>query len=350
MTGQVVHGGLTTEEREAYARRGIDLLDLSANLNPYGPLPAVVQAARDARLNDYPEADAMSLRRQYAAACALSPDQVLAGNGSTELFYLLARAFLHPGDRCVVAAPTFGEYAAAATSTGAEVRDVPCMTPEGTVDPDLLLRAVREDAPRMVFLCNPNNPTGALLPGRSVDELAAAICRTGGRLVVDEAYAAFAYPRDEASSPGSGRLIVRSLTKEHAIPGLRVGFLLGAPGDIAAVARHQPSWAVGAPAMAAGQVALEQPGFVRESAERLAATRSWLVSRLRDAGFTTADTWANFVLVEVGDGAAFRQRLLGRGFAVRDCASFGLPRHVRVAVPAEQDAAALVAAMEEVRE
>lgn len=344
MTGRVVHGGVTAEELAGAAAAGIELVDLSASLNPYGPHPDVLAAARAAEVRRYPEADAGTLRAAWAREWGLTPGEVLGGNGTSELIYLLCRALGRSG-RCLVFGPTFGEYAAAARAAGMDVVTGPHPGGAGA-EP---ARLVEEVEPALVFLCNPNNPTGALCPREDVAALAAAAARAGGRLVVDEAYMPFAWPEDERAAPAPGLLVLRSLTKIHAVPGLRLGFLLGPGDDIAAVEAQQPPWAVSAPAAAAGMAALGLEKFCRESARRVAATRARLFDALEVAGFGVRPSLANFLLVDVGDGAAFRAALLRRGFAVRDCASFGLPEFVRVAVPHERDAGRLIEAMMEVR-
>ena len=343
MSGRVVHGGVTEAELAAAAAAGIELVDLSASLNPYGPHPAVAAAAANATIGRYPEPDAAGLRRAWADRFGLEPGQLLAGNGTSELIYLLCRAFAGDGG-CLIFGPTFGEYAAAARAAGMSAVEAPYPARGGDAG-----RLFAELRPSIAFLCNPNNPTGELCSREQVEQLRRAAQAAGGRLVVDEAYMPFAWPEDERVQPAPGLLVLRSLTKVHAVPGLRLGFLLGTPGDIERVSAQQPPWSVSAPAAAAGMAALEQEEFCRESIRRVAATRAWLLDTLERSGFAVRPSLANFLLVRAGDGAAFRAQLLMRGFVIRDCASFGLPEWVRVAIPHERHAERLVHAMVEVR-
>lgn len=345
-TPTVVHGGVTEEELATYRLRGISLVDLSANLNPYGPLTRVLDAAGGAIVERYPEPDSATLCRAYAEFAGVAPAQVLAGSGSTELLYLLARAFLASGERCLIVGPTFGEYAAAAATAGADLRFCTAMQVDGSVNVCAMLRAIEESRPALVYLCNPNNPTGALLSPPEIEQITRAVQAAGGRLIVDEAYIDFASPLPPMSHPAAGHLVVRSLTKLHTIPGLRVGFLLGIEEDVDRVARHRPAWAVSAPATAAALAALNESRFAEESVRRVMATRGWLIERLRKAGFAVADSHANFVLVDVGNAKAFRARLMDEGFVVRDCTSFALPHHVRIAIPSDDYAEPLVRAFE----
>lgn len=345
MNTDAVHGGLTDAERETFGARGIEPVDLSASLNPYGPHPAVLAAAQRAPFHQYPSVSAAPLVQRYAQEHGVAVSQVIAGNGSSELIYLVARAFGAAGGTAVIMGPTFGEYSAAAAAAGMAVAEVRAMPEDGFIaNLDAVLAETARLRPRLVFVCTPNNPTGRALPDGAIETLTAAVATCGGRLLVDEAYVDFA--ACAGALPSTARLVLRSLTKLHAIPGLRLGFLLGMPGDVDAVRRQQPPWAVSAPALAAGLQALRERAFAADSIKRVTATRGRLVEHLREAGLAVTPSEANFVLVNVGDGVAFRDRMLDRGFAVRDCKSFGLPGHVRIAIPREDQLGRLLSAMD----
>ena len=343
MSGAVFHGSVSEQERAALAARGIVVTDLSASLNPYGPLDVVVQAAAQAVVARYPEADAWAVRAAYAERSGLPVAFVLTGNGSSELIYLALRAFSGPDASCLVIGPTFGEYAAAARAAGARV--VEWRVPDALLAPsvDALRTAIENVRPAVVCVCNPNNPTGLLFTRAEVELLTAAARAAGALLLLDEAYGEFTWPADERVLPAPGRLVLRTLTTLHTVPGLRIGFLLGEGGDIARVAALQPPWAVSAPACAAALAALREEAWEDECRQRIAATREALIADLHAAGVRLGPSRANALLLYVGDGAAFRARLLEAGFAVRDCASFGLPEYVRIAVPREEQCAALIA-------
>jgi len=350
MTARVIHGGVTAEELAQAAAAGTELVDLSASLNPYGPHPAVVEAARSAVLSRYPEADARTVREAYAKRHGLPLDYALTGNGSSELIYLVARAF-GTGRCCLVLGPTFGEYAAAARAAKMPISELRWFDPHQPQPPlDTILSEVTRLRPSLVFLCNPDNPTGALVIQSVIEALTAAVVAVGGCLIVDEAYMDFAWPEDESATTAPGRLVLRSLTKLHAIPGLRAGFLLGEPGDIERVAEQQPPWSLSAPAAAAVLQALNEGDVERESRRNIASTRSQLLDALTATGALVHPSHANFVLMNTGDAREFRQKLLARGFVARDCTSFGLPHHVRIAVPHEDNLVSLVAAINTVLE
>ena len=339
----VVHGGVTEGELAAARARGVELVDLSASVNPYGPHPEVIAAAQAAVMNRYPEPDGRTLRAAYAELAGVEPAQVLAGNGSTELLYLLARSYNGPA---FIVGPTFGEYRAACEAVGHEVSE---LSPGPSLRHDVtsVEQAIAAPRPGLVFVCNPNNPTGQLWSAAEVQRIAEATRSVGGTLLVDEAYMDFAGTECQHSRPGGGVLVLRSLTKLHAIPGLRLGFLLGDSDAIARVARQQPSWSVNAAAAAAGLAALRLTEWEDDCRARVVATREQLISALRDAGLPFLASRANFVLLEAGGATAFRARMIEFGWVLRDCTSFGLPRHVRIAIPRDDQVAALVGALKE---
>lgn len=317
----VAHGSVTAAELAAYGLSLDEVIDFSVNTNPLGAHASVLATIGQARWDRYPGDDEIPLRQRLADANGVQPTQVVLGNGSSELLWLLALAVLEPGQRAAVLAPTFGEYARAAMVAGADVIEV-TRTEELPAETGL------------VFLCNPNNPTGSYLDACAVERLLAAA--PGRLLVLDEAYASFApvrWPMELLLRRYENVVIVRSMTKDHALPGLRLGYLL-APSELAAsLELVRPPWSVNAGALRAGLCALEPAALAHVARARklVAESRELLTSGFRRLGFEVQPSHANFVLVEVGDGAAFRRALLGRGLVVRDCASFGLPGHVRVA-------------------
>jgi histidinol-phosphate aminotransferase len=315
----VVHGSVAAAELAALGLASSDILDFSVNTNPLGPAPRVLHAVRDTDWSRYPGDDEHPLRQCLAERADVAPEQVVLGNGSAELIWLIAIAGLCVGDRVGIVAPTFGEYARALRVVGA--------TPVEVGDP-------RQTPPvRALFVCNPNNPTGYY---RGRDEIEYLLAERPDRLLVlDEAYAPFVDERwpSEALLEFANLVILRSMTKDQALPGLRLGYLLAAPEVARAVEAVRPPWSVNAGALRAGLAALgpEPEGHVRQARCLVAQSRRLLTDGLADLGFAVEPSYANFVLVHVEDGARFRRELLPHGFVVRDCASFGLPDCVRIA-------------------
>lgn len=340
----VVHGGVDLAELAALGIDPIDVLDLSANLHPRGPHPHVLLAARDADLRHYPEPGAGSLRDAIAARSHLEPAQVLVTPGATAAIHLATGALLAPGEPCALWPPTFGEYAAAIEAAGGralEYRSEP---------PAFEVRTAIEHAP-LGILCNPNNPTGIYLTRAAVEQCATQL----GTLVLDVAYDAFvddAWDADDLVRAGAPVLVVHSMTKLHAVPGVRVGYVTGPAPLIARLARRQPAWSVSATALAAGDAMLTVEQAQRIAAREVSGTRALLADGLRAVGLpaglpadAVSEGRANFVLARVGDARAFRLALMKRGFLVRDCTSFGLPEWVRIAVPVEVAARRLLRAI-----
>ena len=337
----VMHGGAQEAELAAHGLRAEDVLDLSANLHPDGSDLAVIQAARSAPLDRYPHPEALPLRDAIAVAHGLDPATVLPTPGGTAGVHLVARALLRPNDRVTVVMPAFGEYAAATRNAGAMVTEVQTAPPAFALDTRALPRAA------LTFLCAPDNPTGRDL---SREEVMRAVEATGGTVVLDAAYEAFAdrapFASDVARS-NANVVAVHSMTKLHAVPGLRLGYVVATPPLIARLSASQHAWALDAPSIAAGVVAAAQHEARRARLGPMRETREWLRAHWEAEGLTVAPGAANFLLVRVGDAARVREGLLAHRIVVRDASSFGLPEWVRVAMPpaesVDEVAAAVVA-------
>ncbi len=349
----VYHGRVTDAELAGLGLTRDEVIDFSVNTNPLGPPPAAVTAARRARWTHYPDDTAAPLRRELAEREGRAEDEVIVGNGSAELIWLVALAFLDPGDAAVVVGPTFGEYARAIRVVGAVVYEERADPTSGfTVDPLAVVERVLAVAGRVVFLCNPNNPTGTLLPPSAVGALADAVPES--LIVVDEAYRQFVdEPPPSASLLGRGNVVLlRSLTKDYALPGLRLGYALAPASICAALDRVRPPWSVNAVAQAAGLAALRETTHLEEARDEVRRARTYLSAALGALGLPVLPSAANYLLVRVGDARSVRAALLRRGVCVRDCTSFGLPEYVRVGLRTVPECERLVAAFAapEVRE
>ncbi len=335
----IVHGGLSDADLAAAGTGTEALIDLSANLHSDGPHPLVVEAVRGAALDRYPEPDAASLCDAIADSISLEPEQVLVTAGATGAIYLAARALLRPGDACTVFTPAFSEYEAAARVAGARV------VRHAAAPPEFVPPSDPPPSP-LTMVGNPGNPHGAYLEAGVVRRIAA---ETGGVLLLDAVYEPFVedgWDANELVRQGFPVLVVHSFTKLHSIPGLRVGYVTGPAGLIDRLAALQQPWVAGAPALAAAHAALPLDASRRAIAGEFTGTREALRGFFAAHSVETAPSRANFVLACVGDAAGLRTRLLRRGFAVRECASFGLPAWVRIATPASRDLPRLLAALE----
>jgi threonine-phosphate decarboxylase len=337
------HGDLVS--RSLGVRVG-ELLDFSQNINPLGAPKDALEAARRALYEDssrYPDLEYTGLREALAAYLGVGAEMVVPTNGGAEALFLAARA-AGTGGKALVLEPTFSEYAAAAAASGKEpVRRVARREEDFEWD-STPLRDL--EGVSVVFLCNPNNPTGDLLDRGAVLEVAARVVEAGAVLVVDEAFADFVPEISVTDMVDRGLWVARSFTKFFAIPGLRLGCLVC--DDAGRVQTLQPSWPVNSVAAAAGIAAAEDKGFAEASRVEVARLREDLFGAL-DAlpGLQPFPGAANFLLVRGPDG--FPERLARRGVLVRGCGPFyGLgPEFFRVAVRSAEENGRLVAAIRE---
>jgi histidinol-phosphate/aromatic aminotransferase/cobyric acid decarboxylase-like protein len=331
------HGGVLTEELARLGLLAEEVIDFSVNVNPYGPSPAVLAAARSAAIDRYPDPTASELRREIARRHAVPPEAVVVGNGAADLLWTLARVLGRAQEGVLVVEPTFAEFRSAAVTVGAEVIDWRASASSGfAVDMLEIERLVQRSGARVLYLCSPGTPTGSYVP---VDEVAALASRMPRLTVVlDQSFLTMSEHHREAQAPGPPNVVrVRSLTKDHAIPGLRLGYLLAAPALARRIETTRPPWTTSAVAQAAGLAALREDAFIDGCRDRLLADRRALAGELGAMGLRPLPSCTGFLAVPVDDGQEVRARLLARRILVRSCASFGLPRYIRIAARPEPD-------------
>ena len=324
------HGGLRPSELRGLGLDPANVLDFSVNVNPYGPSPGLLAALTAYDPSSYPDREVSDMRTTLARLNGVDLEQVMVGNGTAELIWLAGHAFLRER-RVVIIGPTFGEYGRAAGVVGAQVDELVLPPPGFRMDPDELLSRLRGAKADVVFLCNPNNPTGTLLGDSEVFEIASACAP--GILVLDEAYRAFVTLNPFGPLPAENCVVMRSMTKDFAIPGLRLGYALAAPERIAQLSTYQPPWSVSGAAQAAGAAGLAELEYLRQTLEKTLHLAEGLQSGLRAIGAQVVSSSTHYCLVDVsayGGGTNWRRRLLPYGLQVRDCTSFGLPDYVRV--------------------
>ncbi len=333
------------------------VIKLSANENPYGPSPAAIEAyrAEAGRLADYPDGGAVALRGAIGRAEGLDPARIVCGAGSDELISLLCQAYAGEGDEVVHSRHGFLMYAISAKAAGAtpvvaEERDL-------TADVDALLAACTERT-RLVFLANPNNPTGTLLPAAEVARLADGL-PAGALLALDAAYAE--YVSAPGYDPGAGLVdarenvvMLRTFSKIHGLAALRLGWMYGPAHVVDVMNRVRGPFNVNAPAIAAGAAAIADRAHVAECAARNEAWRDWLAARLAAVGVRCTRSHGNFLLAEFGAaGPASAERadafLKSRGLIVRRMEGYGLPGWLRISVGTEAACRAVAEAAADMR-
>lgn len=340
------HGGPRDAELAELGIAAADLLDFSVNTNPYGPSDAMRVAIAAAAIERYPDPTGLKARAALGRWLGEAPGAVGLGNGAAELLWTLARVLAQRDARALFAEPTFSEFRRACVASSIPVVEWRARAEDGfALDLEAIARRARDERASIVYLCTPNTPTGATLAAADVALFARE--HAAQLVVLDQSFLSLSdRASDAAVAMPSNVVRVRSLTKEHAIPGVRVGYLLARPELVAALEKQRPAWMTGAAAQAAAIAACTQDDFVAQSRARLLADRSRLIGGLREGGLSVFDSSAPFCLLRVRDAAALRRRLLVEDrILVRDCASFGLPGFVRLAVRPAADSERLVRAL-----
>jgi histidinol-phosphate aminotransferase len=327
-----IHGGPVQVELESLGLKPDDIVDFSVSSNPFSYPPAVKKALGSVVIDRYPDSESTELRRCLADGLAVRPDNIVVGSGSMEVIRLITTAYLGKGDKALILKPTFGEYEVACRISGADISELWAGESDSfAFDIDKAIAAIKRDRPRAVFLCNPNNPSGSYLPRQQIERVLDALGE--GLLILDEAYIAFTEGEWPSTALlGRGNLIcLRSMTKDYALAGLRLGFAISSTNVIDNLCQVRPPWNVNDAAQKAGVAALGDGGYLKRCETKIRLARQYLTDELSAIGYKVLPSKTNFFLVKVGNGRSFRAALLKHGLMLRDCASFGLPQHVRIA-------------------
>jgi histidinol-phosphate aminotransferase len=311
-------------------------IKLASNENPLGPSPKAIAAIQQAlgSLHRYPDGSAFYLKRRLAERLRVPADELLVGNGSNEIIELAVRTFLRPGDEAVMADQAFVIYRMVVQAAGGTPRIVPLR--DYTHDLEAIAEAITP-ATRLVFLANPNNPTGTIFHRPAWQAFLRAVPR---HLIVvaDDAYAEFVddpeYP-DTVRERGDGTvpvLTLRTFSKLYGLAGLRVGWAVAPAPLVEAIGRIRQPFNVNALALVGALAALDDDEHVRRTLETNRAGMAQLADGFRRLGLEHVPSAANFVLVRVGQGARVYEALLRRGVIVRPMDVYGFPAHVRVTI------------------
>lgn len=346
-----IHGGNTI---------GAGLIDFSININPLGTPPKIKKIIIENLdgVERYPQPDSKRLRDALAAFHKIKSDNLLIGNGSIELIYLLPKAL--GSERVLTPLPTFSEYEFSARAAGATVLFAKAKEEDGF---KIKMSRLAGLTPKVdtIFLCNPNNPTGHCFSRDEILSLIDASKRRKATLVIDEAFIDFVRAGDELgfireAAENKFLLVLRSLTKFFAIPGLRLGYLIGHRDLINRISRFQHPWNVNSLAQLAGEEIIKDAGYIRKSREFVLKEKERLFNDLKQInGLKVYPPSCNFIFckLEYGrlDGAnELQQRLLKRGIVIRNCDNFrGLNnRFFRVAVRKKAENIKLIKALRDI--
>ena len=329
------------------------VVKLSSNENPYGASPAAIAAFRAAgeTLALYPDGAATALREAIAKAEGLNPAGIICGAGSDELLSLLCLAYAGPGDEVLHSAHGFLMYHLSALAVGAEPVSIP--ERDLTADIDAMIAAANERT-RIVFIANPNNPTGTMLPEADIRRLREGL-PGHTLLVIDAAYAEYV---DDPEYDAGARLVserddtimTRTFSKIHGLAALRLGWGYGPASVIDALNRVRGPFNVSAPAQAAGTEAIADADFITTSRNGNRVERARVTEALEGMGFPVAPSHGNFVLAEFGDSgprsaAGVDEFLQKRGILIRRMEGYGLPGHLRISIGTAEENGLLIDAL-----
>ncbi len=327
------------------------IIKLASNENPLGVSPHAQQAIRAALegLALYPDGNGFELKQALSQQLGVGMDQLVLGNGSNDVLELAARAFLAPANSAVYAQHAFAVYPLVVQAMGCTGIEVPAKN--FAHDLDAMLRAVRSAGPatRMVFVANPNNPTGTLAPAADLERFIAAL-PAHVLLVLDEAYNEYLRPEHRSDSLSwlkkyPNLLITRTFSKVYGLAGLRVGYAVGSAEVADLLNRVRQPFNVNSISLAAATAALGDHEFVRRSYELNLAGMDQLTAGFKKLGLVTIPSYGNFVTFKVSDAKAVNLALLKSGVIVRPIAGYGLPDWLRVSIGLESENARFLSSL-----
>jgi threonine-phosphate decarboxylase len=320
---QVVHGGLGKRQQEKTKK---NVLDFSASVNPYPP--QFDWACDRDSLARYPDNEYGTLKELIARTFHRRPEEICVGNGSIELLRVFCSVVFRKTGTFFFEAPTFGEYELSARIAGAELSS----------------NAHNAD---VLFVCNPNNPTGELLKKERIESMLSLVAAHGGILFCDEAFIDLADPRESFSGVSDPHaFVLQSLTKSFAIPGLRFGYGFGDPDLIGKIETVRPPWSVNSYAESFALRAFAHLEELASSRKQIAREREWLTGQVKVLGLDPRMSSVNYILIDCPFAVhSLCEKLAARDILVRDCTSFGLPGCIRVAVRTREENRILVEAL-----
>jgi len=337
-------GGYTPGKslRQAQQESHVTCIKMASNEAPFGPSPRAIQAMQAVLTEShfYPDNDAHELRDELAKRHGLRPDQVVVTAGSTALLGIIARTLLSPGLNAVTSERSFIVYPIATKAAGGELIEVE--TKNDGYDLDGLAAAIN-DKTRIVFLANPNNPTGTLATPEEVDRFLDKVPKNV-ITILDEAYFDFAqhFAKTRGVSyshsldylrQGRNVVVLRTFSKAHGLAGVRVGYGVGPTELMSYFARMRTTFSVSNVAQAAAMAALEDEDHTRKALENNATQAGRLLDGIAELGYRPVPTWANFIYCDIGeDAGAFSKRMQSEGVIIRPLGPWGMPTSFRVTI------------------
>jgi histidinol-phosphate aminotransferase len=323
------HGSLNHQLLNALKINPQIIQDFSVNINPYPVSPKVIEAIRNLDISSYPDPSVYQLKDLLALKNQVHPDQVLIGNGAAELIWLLAHK-LWRRKKVLIVSPTFGEYERAARAVKASLFTWDAQPPFFIVDLDSINQTLKIKKPQIAILCNPNNPTGYRISDHEIHHLASA--NPDITFILDESYRAFVSESPFFPPLSENIIHLRSMTKDFALAGLRVGYLLADRQTVQELQSIQPPWSVNSVAQIAAMAAIEDLSYTQDTIRKLKNDTIDFKQNLLQIGANLTPSATHYFLINVSpyNAGLYWKKLLQRGFHVRDCTSFGCPEYIRI--------------------
>ena len=324
------------------------IVKLASNENPLGMSVRARDAAIAAigEISRYPDGGAFALKKALCARFGVKPEQLMIGNGSNDMLELASQAFLAPGLSAVYSRHAFAVYPLATNARGA--RGIEVAAKNFGHDLDAMAAAI-EPQTRVVFVANPNNPTGTFVPGAELEAFLARVPRHV-LVVLDEAYTEYLAPEQRYDSIAwlarfPNLLVSRTFSKAYGLAGLRVGYAIAHPEVADLMNRVRQPFNVSSVALAAAEAALDDDEFLARSAEVNRRGMAQLVAAFRELGLEWIPSAGNFVTFKVGDAIGVNQALLRQGVIVRPIAAYGMPHWLRVSIGLPEENARFIEAL-----
>ncbi|MDQ8022764.1 MAG: histidinol-phosphate transaminase [Moraxellaceae bacterium] len=317
-----------------------DIVKLASNENPLGMSPKA-RAAIDAVLSDiarYPDGNGFALKQALSKKFGVTPESLVLGNGSNDVLEMAVRAFLKPGDSAVYSQHAFAVYPIEVLAIGARGIVTPAL--QYGHDLDAMAKAIEADT-RMVFIANPNNPTGNFLPGAQIKAFLERV-PAEVLVVLDEAYNEYLAPGQRYDSIAwlkqhPNLIITRTFSKIYGLAGLRVGYAVANEEVAGMLNRVRQPFNVSSLALVAAEAAVDDDAFLQQSYEVNRAGMAQLLKGLGELGYETIPSSGNFLTFKAGDAAGINQRLLKQGVIVRPIGGYGMPEWLRVSIGLESE-------------
>jgi histidinol-phosphate aminotransferase len=346
--------------RQAREESHVNCIKMASNENPFGPSPKAVKAmqAALAESNFYPDNDAIELRQKLAEHHGVLAEQIVPAAGSTALLGIIARTLLSPGLNAIASERSFIVYPIATQAAGGQLIQVP-MRNDG-FDLGAIASAVDQHT-RIIYISNPNNPTGTLIPAKELDRFLDEVPEHVV-VILDEAYYEFAeyfggirgvecsHALDYVSQ-GRKVVVLRTFSKAHGLAGVRVGYGIGPAELMSYFARMRTTFSISGVAQAAALAALDDDAHIQKTLKNNAEQAERLSAQIADLGYSSIPTWTNFLYCELGDdAAAVARRLQAGGVIVRPLGPWGAPTAIRITIGAPEQNDIFLAAFKKVME